>query len=565
MTIVRSAEALARRVFETSNLELAVADLPPELRQGKLAIALQTLIKVRFLRVGDPETGLMSFAHRRFAEYFATRDQIARGLTLSSESIALDSKWRDALVLYCQLANDRESIAVAEKCWENIAAGLTPNSISTSEERYQAQLHLRFLLEAFRHRPVLLATHRHVLSDYIRASLEQPPKTDSFDLLGAKQAVEAIALCDEEQAGELLAKALSQKDPWITETALRTCRYVIIESPRLLARLIRFVSALQSAEVISHKNELEVLFGLSRTTRVIFLYVQLRVFEIRLRRIGTALILATPVWFAATGRLHLLYRPQTYLVLLALPLVFVYGTSRFLELGRQKTNRDGFDLGAIAIAMAAGLFFALSWLGHSKVKEATEAMLAAGMYRADFAIAALLLPLFFPYSIVHSYWRATHVWIPLLRQAPKKTLVWRGGIAITLALFVAVFPHTAKGLAVDAISLLIAFVIFLMVVGVMGSPFIGLDTAWKYRRMSKKLSRRLTRQKIADEMRSAGTNSFARSLYVNRLAAEVREVSGEWPGGKQPYYKGEASSSILGRLDEEWREAESNRRVEEDK
>lgn len=557
-SILRSAEALARRVFETSNLELSVADLPPELRQGELAIALQTLIKVRFLRVGDPETGLISFAHRRFAEYFATRDQIARGLTLSSESIALDSKWRDALVLYCQLANDQESIAVAEKCWEKIAAGLTPDPISTSEERYQAQLHLRFLLEAFRHRPVLLATHRHVLSDYIRSSLEQPPKTDSFDLLGAKQAVEAIALCDEEQVGELLAMALARKDPWITETALRACRYVITESPRLLSQLMKHVSTLQSAEVMSQKNEFKVLFGLSRTTEGIISYIRLRILQTRLRFIGTALILALPAWFAFTGRFHLLYQPQTYLLpFIALSLVINYVIPRLVPSVRERTNGNVVELGLSAILMAMGIFAALAWLKDPEVRETATAMLGAGIYRGEFAIGSLLLPLFFPYSIVHVYWRATHIWIPLLRLARTKLFFWGTVSALALVFLATIFLASVAKDWMDSIVAFYFICLFCLIsIAIIILPFFALDAVLKYRRMSRQLSRRLTRGQIAEQMRGAGKNSFARWLYIRRLAAEPREVTGEWPGGRQPYFRRESSSSTLGRLDEEWRDAD---------
>ncbi len=191
-------------------------------------------------------------------------------------------------------------------------------------------------------------------------------------------------------------------------------------------------------------------------------------------------------------------------------------------------------------ASGIGIIPGLAWLNFPAVSGETATMLKHGIGRTDFAIAFLLLPLFFPYTILHTYWRMVHVWFPLLWRARLKILVWGASILVgllILSLFVS--GETVKSTTGGIVRIIVLCFAFLMAVLISVFPFMD---------------------EIAEHMQSTGRNVIARWLYIRRLAAEPREVTGEWPGGKQPYHRGEGSSSLLGRLDEEWREAESRHR-----
>ncbi|SRR6266478_126080 len=212
-------------------------------------------------------------------------------------------------------------------------------------------------------------------------------------------------------------------------------------------------------------------------------------------------------------------------------------------------------------ASGIGIIPGLAWLNFPAVSGETATMLKHGIGRTDFAIAFLLLPLFFPYTILHTYWRMVHVWFPLLWRARLKILVWGASILVgllILSLFVS--GETVKSTTGGIVRIIVLCFAFLMAVLISVFPFMVLDAALKAYRLSRRLSRGMTRDEIAEHMQSTGRNVIARWLYIRRLAAEPREVTGEWPGGKQPYHRGEGSSSLLGRLDEEWREAESRHR-----
>src|SRR6185436_17150427 len=128
------------------------------------------------------ESGVLAFVHRRLAEYFYTRDLMARGLAPPVKSIAEDSKLREALVLYCCVAADALAAAIARQCWERIQVIVEDEAIVVETDRYQAQPHLRFLLDAFRHNPKLLGDAQQKLADYIERCLVLPsPLITLFD------------------------------------------------------------------------------------------------------------------------------------------------------------------------------------------------------------------------------------------------------------------------------------------------------------------------------------------------------------------------------------------------
>ena len=83
-------------------------------------MCLDILKFARLGRVGSGDENQFSFVHRRFCEYFAVKKRMNDDVKIKYDSIPEDSQWRDALVLYCEVAHRGHAQEIAEYCWKTI-------------------------------------------------------------------------------------------------------------------------------------------------------------------------------------------------------------------------------------------------------------------------------------------------------------------------------------------------------------------------------------------------------------------------------------------------------------
>ncbi len=556
------AEALGRQVFESSNLEIKISGLPQELRGGDSASLIDAMVRLRFLRRGAETLGTISFAHRRFAEYFAACDSISRGQELPTDSIPADSKWREALVLYCQLVPEAQARAVAEECWRKLRPLFDLRPSSGSDEGYVMHLYLRFLMEAFQHRSVLRADEQADLARYLETSLNRKIKGKVFDLLLAKRNVEAIPLCSQADMSELLAKALAWDDSWIRETALRTCRYAVIENPLLLSEVMKYVSRLTGRQIFKQRHELAILLGLSKATSGVLNYIHLRLIELWCRRVAAFLALATPLWVLASWRENLLHQvwgesPQFALMLPGLGLWYLV-SGLLPSQSRPKAFQRNFI--SVAPFFFAGMI-AFSWWKLPFSTSVADKWAREGLREEDVIALMVIGLLSFPFTAFHGYWQATRVWWPLIWLKKWRFLAGGIGLACLGGLMDSKTSQAVWSVAVYPVTALIVLALGLTGLGCVVYPFYLIHVFWCHRRLKRECSLKMTREKIAGHMARLRRSQMGRWLYVRYLAGETRRVTGDWPGGCQPYYPGEKCSAQLGQLDEQWREDERRSRT----
>lgn len=200
-------------------LEMTVGEMRAALNRDDMDAIVETLIGARLARKA-PRTQAVSFVHRRFNEYFLIARWLSGERDPPFEAVPTDSRYRDALTLYAEVANDVEAKRLAEFCWNEVSRLKASSEIGPTE-LLRAIHSLRFLTEAFRSRLGAVAAFADKLASQINTIF-----TESDDILTRKIAVEAVGLLRSTDAEVVLMKALSGGNRWIIETAFSACRYL---------------------------------------------------------------------------------------------------------------------------------------------------------------------------------------------------------------------------------------------------------------------------------------------------------------------------------------------------
>src|SRR5205814_943730 len=122
------------------------------------------------------------------------------------EAIPTDSRFRDALVLYCEVADAADARRIAQLCWSE-ARRIGTGEAQVGDPSYVRAIHcLRFLGAAFRSRPEALEGFRDELGQLV-LKLVGPES----DMLLAKHAFEVANLLDGAVLEEALRICLERK------------------------------------------------------------------------------------------------------------------------------------------------------------------------------------------------------------------------------------------------------------------------------------------------------------------------------------------------------------------
>ena len=215
-------EGIALAMFEHANfgLEIEEGRLRSLIDDPALPEVIRFLGQARIARIVGP-SGTFSFSHRRFHEYFLVRCLEKGRAPVAMEAIQTDSRWRDSLVLYAEIAPDEEALRLAQHAWSFISR---LEELSLGEHRLQfieARNALRFVVEGFRNRIARISEFHDDLARLVRTKLYA-----DVDLIEKKTIVEAIGLLPVEKSAHLILDALLKYPGWISESAVTAARYL---------------------------------------------------------------------------------------------------------------------------------------------------------------------------------------------------------------------------------------------------------------------------------------------------------------------------------------------------
>ncbi len=277
--IIECCIAIADLMFKEYGLEVPIHKVRNRLSHLPIEDAIDVLKFARLGRLGSSDESRFSFVHRRFAEYFAVQKMLQEDYAVDFEAIPSDSRYRDALVLYCEVAEEEKAIAIADFCW---------SCIQDAENRTRLEvIHaLRFLNDAFKGRKELLINFQDDLGNYIIGIINQRK-----NILEIKLATESLNLLDEKIFKIGLYNALIIQNNWVTETALKSCRSLSHIDYGIEVMILRYVFNQKIIELQKNYSQLQFSFSLSEA----FNKVKLALFQ---RKIADFMLLLSVVSFS---------------------------------------------------------------------------------------------------------------------------------------------------------------------------------------------------------------------------------------------------------------------------
>ena len=243
---------IAQLMFDEHGFEISKSKLIQHFDRDEIENVINILKFSRLGRVGNDESNF-SFVHRRFAEYFIVEKMILNedNIDVDYKSIPEDSKWRDALVLYCEVASLKKAKEIANFCWKTIDTINNPNDLRVIHT-------VRFLRDAFKGRKECLTDFENELYEYIDKQIHEENET-----LQIKLAVESVGLLESKDMDKAIVKALSLNNYWISDTALKSCRHLQHVSDELIIGLKKYIWFLPLKILFKNKKDIAFSFNLS--------------------------------------------------------------------------------------------------------------------------------------------------------------------------------------------------------------------------------------------------------------------------------------------------------------
>jgi DNA polymerase III delta prime subunit len=286
-TILNSSKELAFYMFQSVLLGL---EIPVEHAVKKFGPSILNVVDILiYARIGRIGTGFekkFSFIHRRFNEYFVVKKLLEEPTLVPVKSIPTDSRWRDSLMLYCEIAPKEIATKIANYCFKY-------GVLNVQSRRYDSRIThigrmhcLRFLADSFKSRKDCInESHLHFLNRFIYGKYIL-----GKNLLEYKLAVETVGLLPDHDLQERVQEALLFKSSWITETAINSCRHISDINNDLKSSLLITIRRTPQKDFIRQYKSLRFSFKLSNGFKEIYQFCQIRLFSIFLNFTGLMIL-----------------------------------------------------------------------------------------------------------------------------------------------------------------------------------------------------------------------------------------------------------------------------------
>jgi hypothetical protein len=575
-------ENIAGIMFDSPNVGLEISDyeILRQLRIDGLHEVLRFLAQARIARIGSV-SGAFSFSHRRFNEYFLVRRILSGRMPIPFDAIQTDSRWRDALVLFAEIASNSDADRLAKHAW-HFASCLDRLSLAVDRVKFlQARHALRFLVDGFRNRPELLRPYHQELARIIFRKL-----IDDVDYIEKKTAVEAIGLLPIERSQRIILSTLRRYPGWISEQAAAAARYLPRIRKSLAVALVDYCTYRPGLQGVKEARRQEPIFAISDAFSLVAQWLKLFRWNFYKNCITLSLVLAVGV-LADNMRILLVF-------LVAAGALFVVGVFEFVvthalrrtirpietlkqeKVATPKRRRLGLRVATItqnpvrypAFILIIMAFYLLLYALPFPRQETALLVRAGGPIRASDALVIML-------CVLGALPISSKTWF-VARQAIRG---FRSK-DFFVAGFIFVSTITLVGLVFLAASIGYTYVkqhwpeygLYIEYAGYLGLTCLALLLAVPFGRLLFYLikdARRLRgvkahfsaeRSSISADFLAFETSIF-RSLYVDHLETvtfdhleQLKNALNVWPNGKRPQIPGDLASVKLARLDAKWLE-----------
>lgn len=220
-------------------------------------IAILTHAKI--CRTGG-NTQTVSFVHRRFQEFFFV-EAIIRGKERISDKdligILDNTGMRDALVLYCQIAEEDKIRSIISFCFDTITANKDRIGGVLDENVVKIINSMYFLIEAFSNRKNLLKNDIEIIKD-LRSYLK---KETHFSILVA--IVNSISLFDPEDIQSIMLNVFGLHNRWLNTMMVSKCQLIQKLDHKTETGFCQFFEDASLLDLIHNFNNLNFSLSLS--------------------------------------------------------------------------------------------------------------------------------------------------------------------------------------------------------------------------------------------------------------------------------------------------------------
>jgi len=468
-------------------------------------------------RMGSSAEKRFGFVHRRFNEYFVVQDFIQNPDPAKYESIATDSRYRDCLVLYCEVAEKQAAIEIALFCWREIKAISFENTHINMNASIRAINCLRFMNEAFRTRKDILNSFINDFTSFITQAVDYG--IQSNDILFVKILAESTALLQPRDVENILAKVLQYNNEWVNETAIRACRSLPFLSDNLQSTLRKVIQRMDDFSFLSKYEDLTFSLKLSDGFKKVYN-------ECKVRMISIIILISGSVMACFLNRIHLVLFIGFFLITMALEYLIK--------------------------SMKVSIFNAIKWyfLIISMVilyLVSSHMILGHRIYFYKTCIFVYVAITLVPYYDI--IWRLKSLLTKMrtfdVTKWVRDAILSIIGVALLFGLTVGVIYLLDNKLFRSNLKF-IQLIFFFLLFFLQGKEYLKDYTVFK--RFKKSVYN--NRAHIGKTFSQLTTQHY-RYIFVRFLETNVQECIGEWPDGKIPFKNDEASTH-LAKLEAKW-------------
>ena len=528
-------------ITETYGLEASIQELKLKLPQHPIEDVIDILKYARLGRLGSGDDNRFSFVHRRFNEYFVVQRLIEQPHRVPQDAIPNDSRWRDALVLYCEVAEENKAKEIANFCWSEISK-VIDNNVDMGDPQFLRMIHcLRFLKEAFRTRLNYIEDFLPRLTLFIKDQIK-----NQENLLLQKFAVEAVGLLKNEDIDEAIIEAISLNNDWISETALRSCRHLPQITDKLKYKFISYVEDFEFIKLIKQQRDLRFSLKLSNAFSDIEDFLTIKLYNSYSSLFGYIL--------------SLLFLPFITII------VHIYYI--FTGIKTKSLNNiilmNYLDSGILPIFIFSLIFsianeprgFEIRFTGGLLMFVLSKNLLLAQII--CFILVVLMIPYYRIISYVQKFIYLKNLKEKILILAPILASVTFSYLLLQLIYFLNKFKDLRKYIGyaiITIITILIAYFIFTFIGLLFKLILISKHHIQDYLVIQKIKKRyginKISREDITQQLKQYKT-SWGRLNYVELLQNSNIKPVGVWPEGKLPNINNDTASTLLAKLEEKW-------------
>jgi DNA polymerase III delta prime subunit len=545
------ATEIAHYIFQRqkSGLEISLRELKKffEKKPHNVEHVIQVLEYAKIAKLGKGNGSMFSFVHRRFNEYFVVQKMLIDDSLVNLESIPSDSRYRDALVLYCEVAPIEKALKIADFCWNFLNRFDNKYLKLTNETHVKAVFCLRFLKEAFMLRLECIEHFRNDLSKLILYQM------GSKNFLLRKIVVETSSVINPKELQKAILMALNTSNPIIQEAGFKAGRYLSYRNVELDKTIVTYILQFDLISLLMKKAELRFALKLIPTFSKVYYEFKLLILDRYLLILG---LLASLFSIRSIVAMILCYAYKKFLNLLfSYRLNFNKPTKDYSEafenIDYQRQSVFGFlkkTLTPANVEFLVRCFFALLLVSFPSLRALNSSQGAVignswltgpGIYNEFylFAIAALVIPKVDLYLVLRNF--------KINLSFFKKFLLFSCVSAIIL------------GLGFFLLSLINERVLQYMIrifggISIAGMAMNFLIHYYKDKGILKSVMyyETMERKSIASVFESI-FYSGNRMKYILLVGQTVKKVSGNWPNDVIPNYHDNASSALI-LLEEKW-------------